>query len=100
LEGEIRRILVPGQPGQKQFARPHLNGKKLGFVAPTYHLKNGDGRKGKIGGLRCRLAWAKKQDPISRITVVERTDGVVQAVKFLTCKHEVLSSNPKTTTNK
>jgi hypothetical protein len=32
-EAEIRRIMVPGQAGQKKFARSHLNGRKWGMVA-------------------------------------------------------------------
>jgi hypothetical protein len=36
-KAEIRRIMVLGQPGQKKFARPHLNGKNLGVVVQTCH---------------------------------------------------------------
>jgi hypothetical protein len=28
-EAELRGIMVPGQPEQKQFKRPYLNGKKV-----------------------------------------------------------------------
>jgi hypothetical protein len=37
-EAGIRRIVVPGQPGQKSLQDPHLNGKKLGVVVHTCHL--------------------------------------------------------------
>jgi hypothetical protein len=38
-EPEIRRIVIPAQPGQK-FARPHLNGKKLD--APSIPAMDGN----------------------------------------------------------
>jgi hypothetical protein len=40
-------MAIPGQPGQKKFARFHLNEKKLGMVAHDYHHY---GRKYKIEG--------------------------------------------------
>jgi hypothetical protein len=57
-KAEIRRISVPGQPRQKTFARPHLNGKKLGLVAQTCHPSY-DG-KYKLGGSWSRLTWTKE----------------------------------------
>jgi hypothetical protein len=30
-EAEVGRIMVPDQPGQKKFVRPHLNGRKAGY---------------------------------------------------------------------
>jgi hypothetical protein len=53
-KGEIGRILVPGQPQQKQFARPYLDGKKPEIVVCACHPSNG--KKHKIGGLWSRLA--------------------------------------------
>jgi hypothetical protein len=53
-EAEIRRILVQSQPGQKMFARPHLNGKKLGMMTCACHP--GDRGRHKIGGSQFRLA--------------------------------------------
>jgi hypothetical protein len=57
-EAEIEDA-VPGQPRQKEFARSHLNGKKLGVVACTCHPRTS--RKLKIGGWQSRLAWAKSK---------------------------------------
>jgi hypothetical protein len=41
------------------FARPHLNGKKLGMVVCACHPNNN--RKHKIGEWWSRLAWAKSE---------------------------------------
>jgi hypothetical protein len=52
-EAEIGRIMVPGQPWQKQFARPRINRKMLDMMAcannPNYS------QKPKIGGSQARL---------------------------------------------
>jgi hypothetical protein len=44
-EAEIRRITALGQPRQKKFVRPHLNGKKLGMVAHAC-LQNNQSKNG------------------------------------------------------
>jgi hypothetical protein len=36
-EAEIRRIMIPWQPGGEVFMTPHLNGKKLGVMVHTCH---------------------------------------------------------------
>jgi hypothetical protein len=48
-EAEIRLFMVPGQPGQENFMRPYLSGKKLEMVVHTCHPSYC--RKLKIGGL-------------------------------------------------
>jgi hypothetical protein len=55
-EAEIGRIVVLGQPRQKKFVRPHLNGIK---VVCFCYLS--DGRKHKIGSSWSRPAWAKSE---------------------------------------
>jgi hypothetical protein len=54
----------------------------------------------KIGRMWSRLTWAKKQDPISKITRTKRIRGGAQAVEHLSSKHEVFSLNPSTITKK
>jgi hypothetical protein len=46
-------------PEEKMFARPHLNGKKLGMVVSAYHLSHR--AMCKIGGFWSRLAWVKSE---------------------------------------
>jgi hypothetical protein len=55
---------------KKKFARPYLNGKKLYMVVHACHPS--DSRKLQTGGLQYSLAWAKKQDPISKITTAKK----------------------------
>jgi hypothetical protein len=59
LEAEFRRILVPCQPGQKKFARLHINGKKLGVVMNTCHPSNGGKHKIRLWS---RSAWGKSEN--------------------------------------
>jgi hypothetical protein len=48
-----------------------------------------------------RPAWAyNSQDSISKITRAKWTGGVAQAVLYLLCKMEALSSNPSPTKKK
>jgi hypothetical protein len=44
-EAEIRRIVVPGEPEGKLFARPHLNRKKLSVVVCGCHPNYGGKHK-------------------------------------------------------
>jgi predicted S18 family serine protease len=44
-----------------------------------------------------RLAWSKKQDPISKITRVKRAGDMVQTIERLPSKCEALSSKPQYT---
>jgi hypothetical protein len=54
-EGEIGRIMVPGQTGRRvELVRPYLIGKKIGILLYTCHPINS--RKYKIGGLQSRPA--------------------------------------------
>jgi hypothetical protein len=53
----------------KKFVGPHLR-KKLGMMACA--CQHSDYRKHKIRGSWSRLAWAKKQDPIFKITKAKR----------------------------
>jgi hypothetical protein len=63
---------------------------KLGVVVSICHHSYGG--KCKIGGSRSRPAWAKKHNPISKIT--RATGAMVQAVECLRHKkHKALSSN-------
>jgi hypothetical protein len=59
--------------------------KKLDMVAHTCHPS--EQGKHKIGRLWSRLAWAKRETPISKITRVKRAGRVAQMVGCL-------SSNP------
>jgi hypothetical protein len=61
-------------------------------VGHTCHLSNRG--KHKIGGLRSRLAWAKR-DPIFKITGAKRAGGVAEEVERLSSKSEALSSKPQ-----
>jgi hypothetical protein len=70
--------VVLGLPEQK-FVRLHLNGKKLGMVVYTCHLRG----KLKIGKFQSSLVWAKKQDSISKITITKRAGGMTQVVECL-----------------
>jgi hypothetical protein len=45
-ETEIRRIKVPGNPRQRKFMRPHLNGKKMRMV--VHNCYSSHNRKHKI----------------------------------------------------
>jgi hypothetical protein len=54
----------------KKFARPYFNGEKAEHSCY--------GRKLNIGGLLSRLAWAKKQDPNSKITIEKRAGVMAQ----------------------
>jgi hypothetical protein len=56
-EVDIGRIMALGQARQEKFARPHLNGKKVGVV--VYALLSQQRRKHKIGGSQSRQVWAK-----------------------------------------
>jgi hypothetical protein len=49
----------------------------------------------KIGGLWPRSAWAKKRDPISKLTRAKRAGIMAQVVQYLPGKCEVLNSNPQ-----
>jgi hypothetical protein len=60
--------------------------KKLGMVVSTYHLSNG--RKLKIGGSQ---AWAKKGDPLSKITTAKSAGEWHKALSLYPCT----SSPPK-----
>jgi hypothetical protein len=40
-----------------------------------------------------RLAWAKKQDTISKMTRAKRAGVVAQVVEHLPCKHKAMNSN-------
>jgi hypothetical protein len=40
------------------------------------------------------MAWAKKQDPVSKITIAKRVGGMTPAVEYLPRKRETLSSKP------
>jgi hypothetical protein len=77
---EIRRIKVPGQPGQKKkFRRPHLNRKKLHMVVHSFHPSYGG--KSKIKGLQFRLTWVKSENLSDNQR--KRAGGVVQPVEHL-----------------
>jgi hypothetical protein len=56
--------MVPSQPRQKKFVRPHLNGIKLDVVMHTYQPSKG--KKHKIGGSWSRLAWTKSETPFPK----------------------------------
>jgi hypothetical protein len=62
-EAEIRRIVVPGQSGQKKVCKAPSQWKTLGVMACTCHPS--DGRKRRIV---VQAGLGKKQDPISKIT--------------------------------
>jgi hypothetical protein len=86
-------------PGQKVFKIP-IPMKNVGVVAhtclPSY------GGKPKNRRIKVQLAWAKKQDPISKITRGKRTGGVAQVVEHLLSNHKaiitiILDHSPKST---
>jgi hypothetical protein len=60
-EAEMRRLLVPGQPGMVVVVvvvqDPISLEKNLGIMVPTYHLSFFG--KLKIGGSQSRVAWVK-----------------------------------------
>jgi hypothetical protein len=61
-------------------ARHYLSGKNLGVVAHACHPSKS--RKFKIGGSNSMMAPAKKQVPVSKITIAKRAGGVAQVVKY------------------
>jgi hypothetical protein len=65
-------------------------------VAHAYILTTLEAEMGRINSSRANSS----QDPISKITRAKWTEGVIQAVKCLLCKHEALSSNPNPTKKK
>jgi hypothetical protein len=76
-EAEIRRITVPGHPGQKKkFTRLHLNGKKLGVIPATV-------------GVWYRVLWAK-----SKTLSQNKSEQKGLEEECLPSKHKPLSSNP------
>jgi hypothetical protein len=84
-EAEIRRIKVPGQPGQKKVCKtPSQWGEKVGRGG--VHLP---------GRLTVQASVAKTSDPVSKIITAKRA----QVVQHLPGKHRALSSNPSTTAN-
>jgi hypothetical protein len=83
-EAEIRGMVVPSHLGQKILWDPHLNRKKLNMVAHTCHLSNS--RKGKIGGLWAKQAWAKKWEPVSKITGAKQNGSTAQVAECETLK--------------
>jgi hypothetical protein len=58
-EAEMGRIAVLGQPGQKNFARVHLNRNKLSMVVRACHLSYG-----RNPNLRGPFLPGQKQAPI------------------------------------
>jgi hypothetical protein len=87
-EAEIQRIKVGGHFRQKVH-KTSSQQKKPGMVACICHLSYI--KKHKIVGPWSRLAWAKKQDLISKVTKAKRAGGRTQAVKLLLSKYKALS---------
>jgi ribosomal protein L31 len=94
-EAEIGRIEIPGQLTKNVCeTASQQKKKKLKVVVQACHPSFSG--KCKIGGSKSRLTWAKKRDPIFKITRAKRTGGVTQAVELQPSKHKALSSNPST----
>jgi hypothetical protein len=85
-EAKIRRIVVPGQFGQIVHETPS-QGKKVGVMMCACHPRYG--RKHKI----IQASLGKMQDTIPKITRAKMARGMAEAVEYLPCKCEVLSSN-------
>jgi hypothetical protein len=67
--------------------------KKVGVVVHTCHPSND--RKCKIGGSELRLAWAKKQNPICKISRAKRAGGMAQAVEHLPSRVQIPGTSRK-----
>jgi hypothetical protein len=75
--------MFPGHPGQKKFARPHLQ-KSLAWwcvsvIPVTIHIMKKD-------HAWSMPTWTKKWDPVSKITRAKRIGGIAQAVEYLPSK--------------
>jgi hypothetical protein len=80
----------------KKFARPHLNGKKLGMVACTCHPTTGESIRQEDCGLGQpgQKKKKKKKSNTSKITRAKRAGGTTEVVEWhLPSKCEALSSN-------
>jgi hypothetical protein len=84
-------------PSQQTNKKPTKT-KKLGVVAHDCHPRYV--RKPTIRGSWSKQPWAKKQDPISKITSAKRTRVVVQAVECLPNKYKAPNSSTSTRGNK
>jgi hypothetical protein len=81
-------MTVRGQPGQK-------SSRDLIPTNKSCHSTNG--KRYKIGRLWFRLALAKKQDPVSKITRAKRSGGVAQVVQHLSSNTQSTLKNNRIT---